>query len=104
MSTIKKAVTPTPVVAKANPDWDNFVGTYRDPWGDTEIAIMNGELVMFDPTESLMKLVPAGKNKFKIVAEAFWSGAIGEYVTFEVGADGKAFGMKVVENYTPHMR
>jgi D-alanyl-D-alanine carboxypeptidase len=106
---IKKAVTPPSVIAKANPDWDNFIGTYRDPYGDSEIVIMNGELVMIDPTaddpmESLVKLVPAGKNKFKFVAEKFNMNEIGEFVTFELGADGKAVRMKIGENYTPRLK
>jgi len=106
---IKKAVTPTRPVAKADPEWNNFVGTYRDPWGDSETVVVNEELVMIDPTaddpkESLVKLVPAGKNRFKIVAETFSYGEIGELVTFEMGADGKAVRMKVGENYMPRLK
>ncbi len=106
---VKKVMAPAPVVKKADPDWDNFIGTYRDPWGDMEIVIVNGELVMMDPTaddpmESLLKLVPAGKNRFKIAAEKFNYGEIGESVTFELGADGKAVRMKVGENYTPRLK
>lgn len=106
---IKKAVAPTPVVAQADPEWNKFVGTYRDPWGDSEVLVMNGELVMIDPTaddpkESLLKLLPAGKNKFKIEAESFTSGEIGEFVIFELGPDGKATRMKFGENYTPRLK
>jgi hypothetical protein len=106
---VKKAVTPAPVVARADPEWNNLVGTYRDPWGDSEILIVNGELVMIDPTaddpkETLLKLVPEGKNRFRIVAEKFNYGEIGELVTFEMGADGKAARMKVGENYTPRLK
>lgn len=106
---IKKATAPTPLVAQPDPSWSNYVGTYRDPWGDTEIVVVNGELVMMDPREddpkgSLVKLVPIEKNKFKIVAETFSSGEIGEFVSFELGADGKAVRMKVGENYTPRLR
>jgi len=43
---IKKATTATPVMAQPDPSWSNFVGTYRDPWGDTEIMVVNGELVI----------------------------------------------------------
>jgi CubicO group peptidase (beta-lactamase class C family) len=106
---LKKAGAPTTPVAKADPQWNNFVGTYRDPWADSEIVVMNGQLVMIDPTaddpkESLLKLVPAGKNSFKIVAETFNYGEIGELVTFEVGTDGKAVRMKVGENYMSRLR
>jgi hypothetical protein len=106
---IKKATTATPVVAQPDPSWGNFVGTYRDPWGDTEIVVVNGELVMMDsreddPKGSLLKLVPTEKNKFKIVAETFSYGEIGEFVSFELGADGKAVRMKVGENFTPRLK
>jgi D-alanyl-D-alanine carboxypeptidase len=106
---VKKAATPPPVVAKADSDWNNYVGTYRDPWSDSEVVVVNGELVMIDPTandpmESILKLVPAGKNKFKIAAEKFNYGEIGEFVTFEIGGDGKAVRMKVGENYTPRLK
>jgi CubicO group peptidase (beta-lactamase class C family) len=106
---IKKATTRTPVAAQPDPSWSNYVGTYRDPWGDTEIVVVNGELVMMDPREddpkgSLVKLVPMEKNKFKIVAETFSNGEIGEFVSFELGADGKAERMKVGENYAPRLK
>lgn len=106
---IKKATAPTPLVAQPDPSWSNFVGTYRDPWGDTEIVIVNGELVMMDPREddpkgSLIKLAPVEKNKFREVAETFNYGEIGEFVSFELGADGKAVRMKVGENYTPRLK
>ena len=106
---IKKAAAPTPVVAQADPEWNKFVGTYRESWGDREILVMNGELVMIDPTaddpkESLLKLVPAGKNKFRTVEESLNYGEIGEFVTFELGADGKVTRMKVGENYTPRLK
>lgn len=106
---IKKATAPTPLVAQPDPSWSNFVGTYRDPWGDTEIVILNGELVMMDPRQddpkgSLIKLTPIEKNKFKAVPENFSYGEIGEFVSFELGADGKAVRMKVGENYTPRLK
>ncbi len=106
---IKKAVAPAPVVAQADSEWSKFVGTYRDAWGDTEILVMNGELVMIDPTasdpkESLLKLIPAGKNRFRTVEETFNYGEIGEFITFELGPDGKATRMKIGENYTPRLK
>ena len=48
--------------------------------------------------------MPIEKNKFKIVAETFSYIEIGEFVSFELGADGKAVRMKVGENYTPRLR
>lgn len=106
---IKKAVTPPSVVAQADPAWSTYVGTYRDAWGDSEILVLNGQLVLIDPTaddpkESLVKLIPAGKHKFKIVAETFNYGEIGEFIVFELGTDGKAARMKLGENYTPRLK
>ena len=51
-----------------------------------------------------MKLIPAGKHKFKIVAETFNYGEIGEFIVFELGTDGKAARMKLGENYTPRLK
>ena len=106
---IKKAATPMPGVVQPDPEWSKFVGTYRDPWGDYEVLMLKGELVMIDPTvddpkESLLKLIPAGKNTFKVVAETFNYAEIGEFVVFEPGPDGNAARMKVGENYTPRLK
>ena len=89
--------------------WIESQMAYRDAWGDTEFLVMNGELVMIDPTandpkEALLKLIPTGKNKFKTVADTFNYGEIGEVISFELGPDGKATRMKIGENAAPRLK
>ena len=50
------------------------------------------------------RTVEQGENKFKIVAESFNYGEVGEFVIFEMGGDGKAVRMKIGENYTPRLK
>jgi D-alanyl-D-alanine carboxypeptidase len=105
---IKKATAPSPKVAPVDPDWNQYVGTYRSPWGDSEVLILNGELVVINPTldnpkDSILRLIPEGKHTFRITAEKKHFGAIGELAVFEFGPDGKVMRMRVGENYTDRL-
>ncbi|MGH9840180.1 MAG: serine hydrolase [Blastocatellia bacterium] len=103
---IRKA---NPAIAKntqADPEWSKYVGKYRSPWGDSEVMVVNNELVMMDPTsdnplETMVRLVAQGNNRFKITTEnQNYGGAVGEIVSFELGPDGKIARMKTGDNYT----
>jgi CubicO group peptidase (beta-lactamase class C family) len=107
---LKKAVPPAAAMAQADPEWDKYAGKYRSPWGDSEVLIVNGALVMIDPTadnpmETMVRLVAEGRNRFKITTEnQNYGGAVGEIVTFELGANGEVVRMKTGESYTFRLR
>jgi CubicO group peptidase (beta-lactamase class C family) len=102
---IKKATTRPPKMAEPDPEWSHYVGKYRNPWRDSQVLILNNELVIIDPTvdnpkDAMLRLIPEGKHTFRITAEKKNSGAIGELAVFEFGPDGKVKRMRVGENYT----
>jgi CubicO group peptidase (beta-lactamase class C family) len=102
---IKKAIERPPKMAELDPEWSHYVGKYRNPWGDSQVLILNNELVVINPTldnpkDSMLRLIPDGIHTFRITAEKKNSGAIGELVVFEFGSDGKVIRMWVGENYT----
>ena len=57
-----------------------------------------------EPKGSMFKLMPAGPNTFRSVAEGFSSEEAGEVVTFDFGADGNTIGMRLGENYTSRLQ
>lgn len=103
---LKKAVPPAATLVQADPEWNKYVGKYRSPWGDNEVLIVNGALVLIDPTadnplDTMVRLVAQGRNRFKITTEnQNYGGAVGEIVTFELGANGEVLRMKTGESYT----
>lgn len=101
---ILKAVTPEPKAAQANPAWQQYVGKYRNAWGDMQVLVLDGELVMIgpslpDPTLAVNKLVPVAEHAFRIETKDGFS-AKGELVTFEMDDEGQVWRVKVGENYT----
>ena len=104
---IVKAVKPPKEVAKADKNWNTYTGKYRDSWGDYQILIYNGKLVMIypdasDPKVSMLTLVPVSEHTFKVGGEGF--GELGESVVFELNSTGTVERMKVGENYVYPMR
>jgi D-alanyl-D-alanine carboxypeptidase len=102
---IKKATARPPKVTEPDPEWSHYVGKYRNPWGDTQVLMLNHELVVINPAadnpkDSMLKLIPEGKHTFRITAEKKHSGSIGELVVFQLGSDGKVIRMWAGQNYT----
>jgi D-alanyl-D-alanine carboxypeptidase len=102
---IKKATARPPKMAEPDPEWSRYIGKYRNPWGDSQVLILNNELVIINPTvdnpkDSMLRLIPEGKHTFRITAEKKSGGAIGELAVFEFGPDGKVIRMWVGESYT----
>jgi hypothetical protein len=100
---IKKAVTPEKKQAVPDPSWTRYSGRYRSSWGDVEVLIVNGELVMVSPTandlqEAMSRLVPAGTAIFRVESRS-GGGPVGELVSFESDPDGKVSLVKAGENY-----
>jgi hypothetical protein len=80
------------------------VGKYRNVWGDSQVLVRNGDLVMIgpalpDPTLAIAKLVPVAEHTFLIETKDGFS-AKGELVVFEMGDAGEVQRVKVGENYT----
>jgi hypothetical protein len=94
------AIPPAPDLAQ----WQKYVGKYRDAWGDSQVLIHNGKLIVIDPTdldplEDYATLTPAGPNTFKVqTANPF--GDDGEMVVFEMDAGGKVQRVKFGQNYS----
>lgn len=102
---IKKATSDNQSNKQIDPSWSSYVGKYRDAWGDSQVLIFNDELVLIDLSEpdleeSLVYLVPEGKNKFRTVSDNPSFGEDGEVVTFEFGPNGKVRRIKIGENYS----
>jgi CubicO group peptidase (beta-lactamase class C family) len=102
---IKKATARPPKMAEPDPAWSHSVGKYRNPWGDSEVLILNGELVIINPTLDnpkvlIVKLLPEGPHTFRIAAEKKNSGAIGERAVLGFGPNGNVVRLWVGENYT----
>ncbi|OAI48125.1 hypothetical protein AYO44_08005 [Planctomycetaceae bacterium SCGC AG-212-F19] len=98
---IRKATTP-PADTRPRPEWQKYVGKYRSPWADSQVLLMNGKLVMINPTEqdptgSLAKLVFVAEHKFRMEDGAA-SGPHGELVIFEM-KDDKVVRIKIGENF-----
>ncbi|MBI4642066.1 MAG: beta-lactamase family protein [Candidatus Tectomicrobia bacterium] len=99
---ILKVVTPELKAAEPDPAWRQYVGKYR-AWGDSQVFILNGELVMIDPSlpdpmTMLNKLIPVAEHTFRIETKNN-SGSNGELVIFEMDSEGKVQQVKVGENY-----
>jgi CubicO group peptidase (beta-lactamase class C family) len=101
---ITKAVSPELTPDKPRPEWQTYVGKYRNPWGDAQVLIRDGKLIMInpidqDPAGTAATLQPVGEHAFRIEGGSPF-GPHGERVVFELGQDGKVSRVKVGENYT----
>lgn len=101
---IARAAAPPASPKQADPAWNAYAGLYRSPWGDSQVLILNGELVIINPTAmdvrgSTLKLLPAGPHTFRMEGEN-GGAAVGELAVFEMGADGKVARLKTGSNYT----
>ena len=94
------AATPPAV---ADPGWSRYVGRYRNGWGDTQVVVVDGRLMMIganlpDPMLAPATLVPEGEHTFRIDAKDGY-GTHGELAVFELDAAGKVARVKVGANY-----
>jgi CubicO group peptidase (beta-lactamase class C family) len=101
---ILKAATPEPKSAEPDPSWQCYVGKYRNAWADLQVLILNGGLVMMDPsqadpTAAVTQLVPVAQHTFRIEAQDGF-GSHGELVVFEMDDAGKVQRVKTGQNYT----
>ncbi|MBI3830402.1 MAG: serine hydrolase [Planctomycetes bacterium] len=88
----------------ADPAWTAYEGRYRNAWGDVQVLVLNGELVLLDPSQpdplpTLVKLLPVAPQSFKMEAKAGFL-SHGERCIFELDGHGKVVRAKVGEGYT----
>ena len=91
-----------------DPDWDIYVGTYRNRWGDTSVLRLEDELVIFsplseNPDRSKGTLRSTDEpDVFRLESDGF--GAHGELVRFQVNDEGAAVRIYVGVNYSEKVR
>jgi D-alanyl-D-alanine carboxypeptidase len=100
---ITRAAAPPAAIPEPDPAWQRYVGLYRRPWGDTQVLVINGRLVLIVPTEpdpmvTMATLVPVREHAFRIEG-GDPSGCHGELAVFELDAGGRVERLKVGENY-----
>jgi CubicO group peptidase (beta-lactamase class C family) len=98
---IARAASP-PKETKPRPEWQKYAGKYRNPWGDSEVLVYGGELVLINPTDEdpsgeMAVLVPVKEHIFRIKGGSP-SGPHGELVVFEM-KNGKVVRVKIGENF-----
>src|SRR5439155_19538587 len=49
---INRVTTPEEKPGKPAAAWRKYCGLYRDPWEDSEVLVLDGELVMLRPTDA----------------------------------------------------
>jgi len=101
---ISKAAAPKPEEAGPPPNWEPYLGKYRDAWGDLQILKLNGDLMMLDPSQpdplqSNGKLIPAGEHTFRLEASNGFM-ADGELVIFEMDDQNRVSRLKIGDIYT----
>ena len=87
------AAQPKAKPAAVQDEWQAYVGRYRNAWGDSQVMLYQGELVMVFPTDpdplyAMVKFRPQGPHTFRIeTSERF--GNNGELAVFELDESGK---------------
>ncbi|MDP6359697.1 MAG: serine hydrolase [Planctomycetota bacterium] len=90
--------------ADVDPAWQTYVGRYRNAWNDMQVLVLDGELVLIDPSlpdpkPTLVKLKPAGEHSFKMESKS-GSLSIGELAVFEVDDSGAVKELKAGQSLT----
>src|SRR5262249_59607108 len=86
-----RAMPPPPAVA--DPEWQRYVGRYRNAWADAQVLVMGGKLTIIfpnlpDPLWAPATLVPVGEHTFRIETKDGY-GSHGEHVVVELDAGRK---------------
>jgi hypothetical protein len=100
---IVKAVAP-PTAYGLRPGWERYVGKYRSPGADTQVLVLDGGLVLIDPsipdpTRAITRLRPVAEHTFRMETTDGYANN-GELVVFELDSTGRVFRVKIGENYT----
>lgn len=68
------AIRPSPTPAQPDPTWQQYVGKYRDAWGDMQILLHNGVLTAVDPSQpdpllATLRFIPVAEHTFRMESE-----------------------------------
>jgi CubicO group peptidase (beta-lactamase class C family) len=101
---INAATTPAGKPNRPAAAWRKYVGLYRDPWEDTEVLVLDGELALIRPTDAdplffRARLLPVGPHTFRLDGGDPFA-EHGELVVFETDRSGSVTRMKVGPNYS----
>jgi CubicO group peptidase (beta-lactamase class C family) len=89
---LAKVAAPAKKPVSAEKKYKALCGRYRNLWGDTQVMVYNGELVMIDPAETdpipdMVHLDTVGENKFRMTSKNGYS-SNGEMAEFELDEKG----------------
>lgn len=103
---VAKASAPKPQVVAWDPSWGRFAGLYRGYSGDTQVVLLDKQLVVITPNaptiDSSTELEPLGEGRFRMKART-GGGAVGEVVRF-VERDGQVVRMITGDSYVDRVR
>ena len=99
---VAPALTEKPAEAMPG-DWSRYTGRFRNIWGDTEVLLFNGELIMInpqlpDPMTEYTTLKHVEGDTFQMKAPGY--GSHNEYAVYEFDEEGRVRRLKTGENYT----
>ena len=104
MSTVGDAVATAtaakPSVVAWDPSWARFAGRYRGAFGDSQVVLLDGRLVIMTPNAAAIdttRLEPLGNGAFRYVASG-GGGPVGEVVRF-VEENGRVVRMITGDSY-----
>ena len=94
---------PAAKAGAAEEQWQAYTGRYRSQWGDSQVLIYGGELVIVYPTDpdplaGMAKLKPQGPHTFRIATKEHFDNN-GELAVFELDASGKVVRLKAGNSY-----
>jgi CubicO group peptidase (beta-lactamase class C family) len=103
VSAILKVVKLVPEKSDPDPNWQLYVGKYQSAWTDAQVMVLNGDLVLIDPsmlnpTANLGKLIPVAEHMFLLECDDGGSNK-GEHVVFDVDESGVVQRVTVGQNY-----
>jgi CubicO group peptidase (beta-lactamase class C family) len=101
-----KAAMAKPVSVAWESAWERFAGLYRGPFGDQQVVLLNGKLVVITPNgpnvDDPVRLEPLGSGRFRFVAPT-GGGVVGEVVRF-VEENGRPMRMYIGDSWIDRVR
>jgi hypothetical protein len=101
---ILKAVAPAAEAPEPDTAAQRYMGKYRSTWGDSQVLLYDGDLVLIapslpDPTLAMTTLIPVAEHTFRIESKDGFTSR-GELVVFEMNEDDRVQRVKMGENYS----
>src|SRR5262249_10562166 len=99
---ILKATAP-PTMDGLPAGWERYVGKYRSQGADTQVLVLDGSLVLIDPsvpnpTLGITRLRPIAEHTFRMETTGGYA-SNGELFVCEMDATGRVCRVKVGDNY-----